>query len=264
MSHDFSRRPEWQQEAALICRSSTLQSASGVPYLLQVAVPEGDVPEGGFPAVVVLDGGHHFTGFAAMARRLAQRSDVTGVARQVIIGVESVPAHARRGVDFSPWGEKEGKGRKDGGPVPGGAAFAEFLETVALPAVGAEVRLDPARLSLAAHSLAGYFALYLAAARPGLFSSIGSFSPSLWWDAARIETALRASQLEETRFLISVGSREQDGRRLERRMVDHARELATVLESCAKEVRFILTQGEDHASSPFVTFPAFLRFLGKD
>lgn len=255
LSHKAPRL-RWRRESALEVETAALRSAAGVEYALKRAIPQQRAPDARYPALIVLDAAHHFSGFAAIAERLAERADKTGVAPIALIGLDSVDPLSRRFQDFTPWApERDIDGAdRDFGHA---AAFAEFVSGECLDALTAEIGLDISRIGLVGHSLSGYFALY-AASQTARFSTIGAFSPSLWWNEPRLREALERSRLENTSFMLSVGGRE---RNTERRMIERATDMAGWLAKRSRSTKFLLAQEEDHASAPFVSFPAFLRFF---
>lgn len=65
--------------------------------------------------------------------------------------------------------------------TPGGAAYLAFIRDAVLPATEARYRTDPARRTLAGHSLGGAFATYVLLTEPALFANYIIVSPAYWY-----------------------------------------------------------------------------------
>lgn len=161
------------------------------------------------------------------------------------------------------------------------AAFIDFIAGCLIPAIEQRFPADPARRLLLGHSLAGYFALELAAECGDLFGGYASFSPSIWWDRDGLAQRLGTSGQNATasRFYLAAGRYEQENPpwqtpetaneaylavRKARRMVGNASDLAGRLAGSLDDqerVRFEIGKQEDHAT----VFPSLLcralRFL---
>lgn len=68
-----------------------------------------------------------------------------------------------------------------GGDTAGGAAYLAFIRDAVLPAIEARYRADPARRTLAGHSLGGVFATYVLLTEPALFANYIIVSPAYWY-----------------------------------------------------------------------------------
>ncbi|MFC5345685.1 alpha/beta hydrolase [Brevundimonas staleyi] len=232
-------------------------AANGHAYRLSLSVPKGAPPEAGFPMLLVLDGGALFPTVAETERRLSHRSEVTGVEPMVIVGVG--PGHtemydtAQRHRDFTPGPPllAEDAGRFETG---GAEAFLAFLLDEAIPLAAGQVRVDPARISLMGHSLAGYFALDVLTRRPDAFAAYAAVSPSIWWNPERLLEGVAGLQETPAGVLLAVGRREQndapaDERRNRRRMVDAVEDLGARLSArLPGRIRVEVFPDEDHAS----------------
>ena len=67
-------------------RHTLVSRASGDSYVVDIALPSGEVPEGGWPAILLLDAPGCFATCVEALRRMARRGDATGVVPMVVIG----------------------------------------------------------------------------------------------------------------------------------------------------------------------------------
>ena len=250
---------------------------AGEGYRIDIALPSGACPPGGWPAVVLLDAAGCFATCVEAMRRMSRRQDATGVGQAVLIGISPAdgdPANARRQRDFT---STRTGGKADAGADAGGAeAFLAFIERQVLPTVSARLPLAEGRLTLFGHSLAGYFALWVLANRPRLFRSYAAISPSIWWDREGLFDAFSRAQIADRRLFMAVGeweealppwqlglpgSEEALARRKARRMIANVLELGAALQAAMGEERasFRLLPEEDHASIVSAAIPRMLR-----
>lgn len=254
-------------------------------YQIFVSVPGGDVPASGFPTVYMLDGNADFVAVSETMRRVTRRPAATGIHPAIVVGIGYPNTSAydldRRYVDFTLTGPA-GSGEHDATPPNGGqVAFIDFITRQLMPHIETRFASDPQRRLLLGHSLAGYFALEVAARHPDLFSGYASFSPSLWWDGEGLWQRLEAGALKagRSRLYLAVGRYEQETApwqgaeaesedylavREERRMVDSARELSIKLGGLLggdERIRFELGDEEDHATIVPTFLCRALRFI---
>ncbi|MDR2091779.1 MAG: alpha/beta hydrolase [Azoarcus sp.] len=162
----------------------------GHRYRIQIARPRQAAPEGGYPAIFLLDGN---AAIAALDETLLGELAESGPPVIVAIGHDT-PARfdvAARAYDYTPPlpGEADGLDPLDPARRNGGAArFLDFIEKRIKPEVAARVPLDPARQGLWGHSYGGLFVLYTLLTHPGMFSAHAAASPSLWWHDAHLLT----------------------------------------------------------------------------
>lgn len=232
-------------------------AANGHDYRLLISIPKDPPPAAGFPMLLVLDGNALFPTVAETERRLSHRTEVTGVEPMVIVGVG--PSHtdlydtAQRHRDFTPGPPllAEDAGRFETG---GADAFLSFLLDEVVPLATTQVSVDPSRISLMGHSLAGYFALDVLTRRPTAFAGYAAVSPSIWWNPARLSQAVDDMDATSARLLLAVGRREQDdndpaSRRNQRRMVDAVEDMSARLSArLPGQVDVCVFPNEDHAS----------------
>lgn len=255
--------------------------AHGQTYRIRVWVPPGTPPPGGFPAVCVLDANALFASVVEAVRRSSRRPDATGVAPMAVIGIahdgDELFAEALRRRDYT-HGPAAGEPVPAGGSVGGAGAFLSFLVDELLPALRADLPLDPARQTLFGHSLAGYFVLEALAARPAAFRHWAAVSPSIWWDEAGLRARLAAALPGgDARVFLAAGEWEGEvppwqrqhpgveqlvARRAQRRMVGAAQALAADMTGWLGEdrCRWRLFPEEDHASVVSVAVQRVLRW----
>ncbi|MGV6872515.1 alpha/beta hydrolase [Pseudochelatococcus sp. B33] len=259
---------------------------NGVPYRIFVAVPEQPPPEGGYPAVFLLDANATFMSTVESLRMRVRRQASTGIPPAVVVGIghdtDAAYDTARRRHDFAR--EVRHPERPDT-PVPGGAGvLTRLIDEVVRPTAAADAPLDPARQTLIGHSLGGCYVLSRLVENPAAFESYIAISPSVWADehwllaqAATIGARLSAD-LPPRRVMITVGEFEQTlapwqadlpdrdrvlAMRQARAMRDKAHGFARRLsEGHAPRliVRFEELAGEDHSSSAMVGIGRGLRF----
>jgi predicted alpha/beta superfamily hydrolase len=243
-------------------------------YRIDLLVPDGPAPAGGWPSVWLLDGAGCFGTCAEAMRRMSRRSDATGVVPQVIVGISAADGanadgRARRQLDYTtPRADRDGAGGAD--------VFLRFLLEQARPEVARRAPLDEGRTTLWGHSLAGYFTLWVLAHAPAAFHAYAAISPSVWWDRPLLLDALLRLRPAGQRALVCIGAWEDAlppwqakapnaaealARRQARQMVAGARDIAALLASTLGEerVQFRLLSEEDHASILSAAMPRMLR-----
>ena len=246
-------------------------AATGGDYRLDVAVPDAVAPAGGFPLVLLLDGGGCFATAVEAVRRMGRRPDATAVTPLVVAGLRAVGddplAHRQR--DFtSPLAGKPGAG--------GAEAFLAFLQDKVMPLAGRLAPVDGRRRTLFGHSLAGYFTLWVLAHHPAAFHAYAAISPSVWWDRDGLLAALATLAPAEQRVLLCLGEWEETlppwqqaaagaEQALARRQMRQVRAGVTAIASqlAARlgeaRVQFHLLPDEDHASIVSAAIPRMLR-----
>lgn len=226
-------------------RIRTFEGAGGALDLM-LYEPEGAAPEGGWPCLVVLDGDRFFGAAAGAVAALSRRPEKTGVAPMAVAAI------ARR----AGGGAMEDARARDftrhpsagpGAAPPGGhaAAFLQRLVEEVLPGLVAASPIDPRRLTLFGHSLAGLFVLETLEAAPDLFARWVSISPSLWWRTP--DPAIGGPGL-------MIGCGEAETRRNMRAEIEHWATTKSGQRAC-----FRLAPGADHGSAPFALLPDALR-----
>ena len=244
---------------------TVVADSNGQSYGITLCVPEGDAPDGGWPSLVVLDGGALFQSVADAERRLSHRPDATGVTPRVIIGVghdgESLYHPPQRFRDFTP-GPAVADDEANRNANGGGPALLAFLSDQLMPLIGGTVPLNPAKRALLGHSLAGYFTLYALTTRPDAFGVWGAISPSLWWNPTLILDAVPALPAPGPALYLAAGSLEEaaaGSARADRRMIGALNDLKAAADAAGwTDTTLSVFPDENHAS---VVLPAAQRFL---
>lgn len=261
----------------------------GRVYRVFLAWPSQPAPAAGYPLFYVLDANAAFATVVEAIRMRAHRPDATAVGPAVVVGVGypgDEPYHrVRRTFDYTP--PREAHTSFDGLaeeslPLGGRDAFLAMLNGVVTDIASRGLPIDRGQRTLIGHSLAGFFVLDTLVTAPDSFNTYVAISPSIWWDRPRLmqgSEALRAARTDESRplkVMIAVGEYEQTlapwqrarapvgtiaERRDQRRMVDHARDLAGALRGTRRvRVRLDVLPGQDHASVVPPSLSEALRF----
>lgn len=254
---------------------------TGHVYRIDIAIPTATAPEAGWPAIFLLDAAGCFATCVEAMRRMSRRPDATAVVPGVVVGI-ALQAQAGEDValrrrDFTSRRERE---QEDEQAVGGAGDFLAFLQGDVLSLAAGQAPIDPARLTLFGHSLAGYFTLWVLANHPRSFRAYAAISPSIWWDRDGLRAALGAASLQDRRAMIAIGEWEDAlppwqqaapgadkvrARRGARQMVAQARDMGGFLGELmgAGQARFDLLPDEDHASIISAAIPRMLRLASK-
>lgn len=251
-------------------------AAGGEPYRIFLSIPAGEVPEQGWPLLVMTDGNATFPFALASLVTQAPYPAATNVGWGVVVAIgypSDEPYNAqRRAWDLGPPPVKSYPPYFEGGPpvlIGGTGELLDFIEKQLFPRLAEMVRIDPARRSLFGHSFGGLFTLYALFERPGLFANWIAASPSIYWEGSEIlnNEARRQTAPGNAPFLhLSAGEYEGDqlapfqyrnedaGSRLEKRKIERtvslAEEMAARLDGSADGIRteFEIYAGETHMS----------------
>jgi predicted alpha/beta superfamily hydrolase len=258
-------------------------------YRVFLAWPAQPPPPAGYPLFYVLDANAAYATVVEAIRMRAHRPDATAVGPAVVIGIAypgDEPYHrARRTFDYTP--PRDRLTSFDGSVDPslaigGRETFLAMITGELTTMVAREFPIDRTQRTIIGHSLAGFFVLHTLVTSPGSFDTYVAISPSIWWDRqllvrqAKQLPALRTSASPVVKVMVTVGEYEQSlapwqqrrppvgtvaERRVERRMIDHARELAELLADVPRaRVRFEILAGQDHASVVPLSISEALRF----
>lgn len=250
----------WSEWAVPGLTTKVVKTESGLSYRLLLSLPEGSPPPVGWPALWVLDSDQHGLALMDAARRLARRPEVTGVEPMAVVGVAPEGGGERQAMRYRDFTPGPGPHEIDRRYETGGAiAFLEALSEPLMSEVEMTGRVSRRAPRLWGHSLGGFFALWAAGARPGLFSRVAAISPSIWWD----ERALEPLHGAPTPIFLAVGEREFDDRPGGRRMIGRARRLHERLAEAGTPARFRLFDDEDHSSIVTSSAAAALRSLSE-
>lgn len=238
----------------------TLKSEDGqVTYFVDVWIPGSYLANPRpFPMLLMLDGEYAFSSAVQISDYLQRNGEtrefiVVGVSYGVGFGN---PLAVERTRDFTPPIDSEGTIiKKD-------TAYYRLIKDRLLPQLQERYKIDPAQRSLWGYSLSGSFAAWLNYFDPSLFDHYILASGNL------IDFGIIQKLFQGQIF----GDREYHGRRVllsydeteipDPKIVEDGRKLLANKEMFpGYEMKFLLTNGESHASSWFVSLPASLRFI---
>lgn len=223
--------------------------------LLTISVPEEPSPPEGWPILWVLDARMHGLTMMETARRLSRRGSVTKVRPWLVVGLAQDEDRSRA-YSFTS-GPPQDPAEAPPGPTGGAEDLAALLLGPARDAVLETGLAREGRDALWAHSMSGWFALWLTGRAPERFGSVAAISPSLWWD----ERPFAAPSPDGPAVFLAVGEREVDreGRR-PRGMIGRIEDLADRLAAAGRPSAFQRFADEDHASMVTASAAAALRF----
>ncbi|MEN7537843.1 alpha/beta hydrolase [Aurantiacibacter flavus] len=262
------------QETPNHCSWLLAADGNAPEYHVRVALPDAVEPREGWPALFVLDGECLLGTFAEAIGRLSRRGDATGVIPAAIIAVAAVaqPGIDHRKRDFAT------PASQSAGDHAEADRFLRLIEGPMLASLLARLPLDPDRIALLGHSLAGYFVLHAIGSPSTPFSQFVALSPSIWWDAAHLRRRIERIEPADRRAFLAVGEWEgalppwQVGqplaesalmRRRERQMIANTQNMAQALVARLgpHAVSMRLFDDEDHASMLTRSVAPALRFL---
>ena len=252
-----------------------IRSRAGKDYRIFVSVPPGEAPPEGYGSLVVLDGNAYF-GAAADAMGLLrqfplmpEKGRLADTAPTLVVGVgypgdEAINGE-RRTWDFVPAARNPASLERLRGPKPGGAdAFTDFLVNELRPALAATYRINPARHTLAGHSLGGYYVLHALATRPQAFQRYVSISPAVWWDDSRIVQDLASLDPGQAQVMLAMASEEWPGWAPgSAEMLIGARNVRDVLAQVGLSgdaLRYVELSNQDHMTTAFALMSAVVRW----
>lgn len=260
---------------------------NGESYRIQVFVPYGAPPAGGYPVLYVLDGNALF---GTVANAVRNRSQAGEISPAVVVGIASGSGSdaADRTLDFtsSDMTDHEKLVIKDIGPnAPYGGSdrFLRVIEEEVGPHVQRITPVDRARSIIFGWSLGGLFVVHTMLTHPHAFSAYAALSPSLWRGNRAVFRELPSFKRELSsgsvppRLFLGVSSLEGDPRskpisgwtqedwaneiryvRMKSNVVDLAARLRHVLEPQSMALRVFA--GETHNSVPWTAINPVLDF----
>ncbi len=273
------QRLTWQMTSAI----------TGEAYQVEVFIPSGKPPEGGFPVIYVLDGGALFGTFSDAVKA---RGNAGELQKAVVVGIDGAkgPKEADRYYDFTPTDLTDQEKRlvvdADPNARHGGAEpFFQVIEREIKPQVAQRAPVNPRISTLFGWSLGGQFVLHTLFNHPDAYQIFIALSPSIWWGGrATLEDEPKFWKRVETndlhpRLFIGVGANEQempagplpaaDAAKLKpeidyARMVDNARDLAADLAARDTGHHLALVSqifdGQSHNSVPWAAINPLLNF----
>ncbi len=153
-------------------------------YKVDIYIPKGAPPPGGYPALYVLDGD---TVFATFAEAVRNKSKVKEIEPVVVIGISGAdgPKGGDRTYDFtySDMSPEEKSFSVDLGDHPRFGGYDQFFRTIqeeVKPMVNRLVPLNATRASLFGWSLGGLFVVHTMFVHPESFHGYIALSPSIW------------------------------------------------------------------------------------
>lgn len=259
--------------------------ANGAAYQINVWVPPGTPPAGGWPVVYVLDANAMFATFVEAIQRSGRRPDATGIGMAAVVGIahggERLFATEYRYRDYTFEASTLLDATHAADQAGGGAEFLAFIADQLAPELSAEFGLNAARQTLFGHSLAGYFVLNALAVRPEVFCCYAAISPSVWWQPEALAMRLNALEQAATEnirgVLVAVGEWEGQPapwllgtpgvaalvqRRAARQMITQACAAADHLRPVLGErVTYRCFPEEDHSSIVMIAIQRTLRLM---
>lgn len=171
-----------------------------------------------YPVIYLNDGQNVFEGWkAAFGKGWDAHLTMGGLAGQhILIGVEHGKRYRKSEyVPFDPFGQLSFEGN----------AYSDFVANELKNYVDKTLRTRPERqfTAIVGSSLGGLNALFTGFKHQDVFSKVGVFSPSLWASPAILPLIERIGKHYETKFYLSVGSKEG------RYTVDHVHRLNKTL-----------------------------------
>lgn len=163
------------------------------PFLISVTVPIGECPEAGWPALIATDGNACVGTLHQAATYMGMMSPKFAPSVAVTVGYpldNDPPYMVARNRDLTPsawpeWDAPYGEIMQMACPPSGGAdAFLAFLSSELMPAIEAEVQVDPAQWTLIGHSLGGLFTTHALMREPSRFRRYLAYGSSYWWHRA--------------------------------------------------------------------------------
>ncbi|MDD1501591.1 alpha/beta hydrolase-fold protein [Lysinibacillus sp. CNPSo 3705] len=233
-------------------------------YTINIYVPNGEVPQGGFPVLYVLDGSSYFHLVKEAVRLQSRNAPKTGVLPTIVVGIgHGTDMHERRFYDFTGQAETytyPARFKGNGYEKHGGAAnFSRFLEEELKPSIQAEFPVNMQHEALFGHSLAGYYVLWQLFHHQASFQRYIAISPSIWWNEHELfnfaSTFIKERPFAYEKLFIGVGE-------LETFMVDDAQQIASELQKIM-DISFYEALEENHASIVPTVMSRAIRFMNK-
>ncbi|UFS65956.1 alpha/beta hydrolase [Paracoccus denitrificans] len=156
------------------------------PWRIFLGLPQAPAPQGGYSAILALDGNATFPILWHLREKLAPEAPVALVG--IGYPVETRFDPARRWFDLTSPGKQpvpaqDGLRGPGDRPTGGQDAFLQMIAAQLLPELGRRLPLDAGDLTLFGHSLGGLFVLNALFTQPGLFARYAAADPSTWWNA---------------------------------------------------------------------------------
>ncbi|MFJ5767488.1 alpha/beta hydrolase [Lysinibacillus sp. NPDC093210] len=233
-------------------------------YTINIYVPQGEIPQGGFPVLYVLDGSSYFNLVKEAIRLQSRNAPKTGIVPAIVVGVgHRADMHERRFYDFTAPAETysyparfKGNGYdKHGGAV----SFSRFLQEELKPQIQQQFHVNEQHQTLFGHSLAGYFVLWQLFNEKHSFQRYIAISPSIWWNEHELlqKASVFMEEYKQVNEQLFIGVGE-----LETFMVDDGRKMANELMQ-VMGIEFYEALHENHASVVPTVMSRAIRFVNK-
>ena len=231
-------------------------------YDIQLYIPDGPVPEVGFPVIYVLDGAGYFHYVKDTIRLQSRNSPKTGVNAAIVVGIchDESAMRTRRFYDFTAQAAEYKYPKRMNARIPeqvgGGEDFQRFIEEELKPKLESEYAINRNKQTLFGHSLGGYFVLWNLFNKKSYQNYI-AISPSIWWNDHELmymSERFLMSEYEAHRLFIAVGEKEGH-------MVQDAETIAENLLVAKLSVDFYVAEDENHASVVPTVVSRALRFV---
>lgn len=230
----------------------------------------GDMPEGGYPVLYLLDGDMSFPVASVVAHTLMVNKMAKKNAPILIVGIgyssEDLLSLDKRAKDYTPLLREE-QGGSSAGQHGGADAFQQFIQMELLPFLQKQVKINTQQQAVFGHSFGGLWASY-DLLRHASFQYYIISSPSLWWDKQRVFDFLSFLQAHQigAKVKLSLGELEvprdaNDVRRQERNMKGNLERLKDELQQRKVDVIFNLYPEENHGSVMYKALLEGLKFL---
>lgn len=230
-------------------QSFKLQSAfTNYCYTIHVYVPDGAVPEEGFPVIYLLDGGWYFDFAKNIVKLQSRNHPKTFVQPSIIVAIshQEEDVRTRRFYDFTGPAEQyvfpeRTKGKHMDTKNYGGAEqFFAFLQQELKPKIYEKFATNREQETLYGHSLGGYFAIWCYLKQHEAFTHYLAISPSIWWNDMELLRFIDQKSMENQHSLfMAVGEHETF-------MVTESKQFIDKL--AASEAVYYVAPDENHAS----------------
>lgn len=188
---------------------------------LLVWVPEGDVPDGGYPVLYFFDGEQNFAALSSYAENMAGRARRAGKAPAMLVGItypEGTYTLDQRIHDLTPYSASgydmpERPNKAPWQALGGGDRYLDMITARVQPYIRANFPADPDRETLFGHSFGGMMVLHTLFARQQAFDAYFAASPSIWFNNRQVmreaeAMLVTASVAEPVPLYITVGEAE--------------------------------------------------------
>lgn len=217
-------------------------------YTIHVYVPDGVVPEQGFPVIYLLDGGWYFDFAKNIVKLQSRNHPKTCVQPSIVVAIShrEEDVRSRRFYDFTAPAKQyifpeRTKGKHMDTKEYGGAEhFFTFLQQELKPRIYEDFVVNHEKETLYGHSLGGYFAIWCYLKQHEAFTHYAAISPSVWWNDMELMRFIDQQNTKQQHSLfVAVGEHESF-------MVTESKQFIEKLAS--PEAMYYVAPDENHAS----------------